>query len=319
MTKFLKTALLTLITFFCISALAHSQEIKIAIQPGHGAHQHVGYEIIDRLPLVAKKYGINDLKIITVPSKSSIQANSLLLNGQLDVNIGSITSFFVLNSALQDSAKILSAIGHYDHFLICNNNIRSMDDVRKTNIVLSANNTLEMQIIRWMAKDYFNDAYALDKNVVVMPRPQIYQLMKLGSPDVQCVLTGAPLQNILIDELNFKIINDRSPLKSYNLYWATNEWIKKNQKLAKAFQETAQDVIKDYNLNPEPMLKKFIEKDQVDRTLQQMLNDEKINKAVWHADVRDMSLYMDFLYEIEFIKGNKPTKDAVKNFVFYAK
>jgi len=93
--------------------------LRVAVQPTFAAHQAIGYEILRVLPAHAEKRGISDLKIETTPSKSSITGNSLLLNKQIDINVGSVTSFMIMHSKAPDSARLLSAVGHYKFMLLC--------------------------------------------------------------------------------------------------------------------------------------------------------------------------------------------------------
>ena len=120
---------MTLLVFLSSASMADPRPVvKIAIQPTFGAHQQIGYEIIRRLPENAKKHGINDLQIETVKTKSSIDGNMFLLNGQVDINVGSISSFLILHSKSPGSAKLLAAVGHYRYFLLCQPEIKKIED-----------------------------------------------------------------------------------------------------------------------------------------------------------------------------------------------
>ena len=75
---FLLGTLLVFLIWASITANAEGKNntIKIAIMPTFGAHQHIGYEVIDRM----KAQGIN---VETVIIKSSTQGNGLLMNKQI--------------------------------------------------------------------------------------------------------------------------------------------------------------------------------------------------------------------------------------------
>lgn len=295
-------------------------KITIAVQPTFGAHQQIGYEIIDRLPEVAKTYGITDLEIETVKTKSSIDGNSFLLNKQIDVNVGSISSFFILNSKAPEQSVLLSAIGHYKYFLLCRPEIQSLTDVRNTKILLSSRNTLEAQTLRWLAQNEFNDYTVFEKNIVVMPRPQIYQMIKADSKDAKCVMTGAPLQNQLLNEFNLQAVAesdvDSGFAGSYNAYWARKQWAEENPGLASAFIKTAQLVLNEYNTDPKPILSKFIEKDNLEISVDTFVNAEKQNQAQWHSEFKGAQFFSDFLYNIGYLTENKP--DNIQSVVFEA-
>ena len=295
----MRIVLILLLSLFTTTLSA--KELTMAIQPTFGAHQHIGYEIINRLEA-------QGIKVNTVPTKSSIKGNSLLMNKQIDINVGSITSFIVLNDKMPRQGTLLSAIGHYKYFLQCTPDIKTMNDVKKTKIVTSGRNTLEHHTIRWLAKTHFGNPYALDENFITMPRPQIWQVLQARSADIKCVMTGAPLQNKIQDELKFVTVatsDVKGIAGSYNAYWARTEWVKNNPDLADAFVKTAEAVINDYNRNPKPILKKFIKKDRLEVTVNYLLEGHKKNKAVFHSDFRGADYFNNFLYEIEFLKDNK--------------
>jgi len=294
--------LLFLFFIFPSYSIAEEKIIKIAIQPTFSAHQHIGYEVIQRL----KKQGII---VETVVITSSTEGNNLLLNGQIDINVGSITSFILLEDKRPGEGVLLSSIGHYTYFLLCTPDIKSMRDVLKTNIVTSARNTTEHHTIRWLAKKHFGDPYALEKNFITMPRPQLYQIMKADSKDIKCAITGMPLQNQLQDELNLKVI-EQSDVKtgiagSYNVYWTTKKFAIENPKLIEAFVQNTVEVINEFNKEPKIILEKFIEKDQLKFDVSYLLENYKKNKTVFHYDLRGAEYYNEFLYEIEFVKGKK--------------
>jgi len=297
----MKKIILSILLFvFCTPV--NSREITIATQPTFGAHQHIGYEIISRL----EKQGI---KVNTVPVKSSLQGNGLLMNKQIDINVGSITSFVVLNDKMPDKSVLLSAIGHYKYFLQCTPDIKTMDDVKKTKIITSGRNTTEHHTIRWLAKEYFNDPYALDENFITMPRPQIWQILQAGSSDIKCVMTGAPLQNQIQDDLKFVTIATSDVEKgiagSYNVYWARTDWVNANPELADTFTQIAVEVIRDFNKNPTPILESFIKIDNLSVTVEYLLEGYIKNKAVFHSDFQGADYFNDFLYEIGFLTGKK--------------
>ena len=296
-----------LITFFTTALSA--KELTMAIQPTFGAHQHIGYEIIERL----QQQGIT---VNTVPTRSSIKGNALLINKQIDVNVGAITSFLVLNDRIPDAGRLLSAIGHYKFFLQCTDDIKTMEDVKTTKIVTSGRNTTEHHTIRWLAKKHFNDPYALENNFVTMPRPQIWQVLKAGSSDIKCVMTGAPLQNKIQDEIKLKTIAVSDVATgiagSYNAYWARTEWVNNNPEMARLFIETTKQVINDYNKSPLTILNKFIAKDRLNVTAEYLINAHGKNKAVFHSDFRGTKYFNNFLHEIEYLKGTKtPIENSI--------
>lgn len=301
---FLLGTLLVFLIWASITANAEGKNntIKIAIMPTFGAHQHIGYEVIDRM----KAQGIN---VETVIIKSSTQGNGLLMNKQIDVNVGAITSFILLDNKKPGEGKLLSAVSHYKFFLLCTPDIKNMQDVLTTNIVTSGRNTTEHHTIRWLAKKHFNDAYALEKNFITMSRPQIYQIMKAGSKDIKCVMTGAPLQNQLQDELGLKVIEqsdvDNGIAGSYNVYWTRTDFAKANPKIIEAFVKTTVGVIDEYNQDPTKILNSFITKDKLKFTKSYLLKSYKKNKSVFHYDLRGAEYFNDFLHEIGYIKGDK--------------
>ena len=300
----LMVAFLVFMIYASIVGNADSKEntIKIAIMPTFGAHQHIGYEVIDRL----KAQGIN---VETVIIKSSTQGNGLLMNKQIDVNVGAITSFILLDNKKPGQSKILSAVSHYKFFLLCTPDIKNMQDVLTTNIVTSGRNTTEHHTIRWLAKKHFNNPYALEKNFITMSRPQIYQIMKAGSKDIKCVMTGAPLQNQLQDELGLNIIEqsdvDNGIAGSYNVYWTRTEFAKDNPQVVEAFVKTTVQVIDEYNQDPTKILNSFTSKDQLKFTKSYLLKSYAKNKSVFHYDLRGAEYFNNFLHEIGYIKGDK--------------
>ena len=307
----MKIFITVLLVFLSSTSMANQHPtVKIAIQPTFGAHQQIGYEIIRRLPGNAKKNGINDLQIETVKTKSSIDGNIFLINGQIDVNVGSISSFLILNSKSPGQSKLLSAVGHYRYFLLCQPGIGELRDVLKTKIALSSRNTLEAHTLKWLAKSKLGDPDAFEKNIIVMPRSQIYQLFQAKSPDIQCVMTGSPLQNQLIEDFGLKTVAQSDASKgfagSYNAYWASAKWINANPRLARAFVETAVQVIKDYNKNPVPIMENFIATDRMQTTAQTLIKNDRINSAQWHADFRGAQFFSDFLYDIGYLSENRP-------------
>jgi NitT/TauT family transport system substrate-binding protein len=310
----MKKLLTSILLLASASAFAETA-VKIAVQPTFAAHQQIGYEIINRLPDIAAKHGIADLKIETVKTKSSIEGNSFLLNGQVDINVGSVSSFLILNSKDPGGAKLLSAIGHYKYFLLCKPEIKTLDDVRNTNIALSSRNTAEAHTLMWLANANLGDTNAFEKNIVVMPRPQIYQILKAGSDDVKCAMTGAPMQNQLIEDIDLHIVAESDVSKgypgSYNAYWTTSKWISENPTLALAYVEAANSVIADYNSNPLPILNRFIEKDKLSHDPAKLAANENVNKASWHTDPKGLEFLINFYYdEINYLKENRPTDIA---------
>lgn len=286
-----------------ISSAVAQQSFTMAIQPTFGAHQHIGYEIIRRL----EQQGVT---VNTVKTKSSIKGNGLLMSNQIDVNVGAITSFVVLNSKMPGQAKLLSAIGHYKFFLQCTSDIKNMQDVKTTKIVTSGRNTSEHHTIRWLAKKHYGDAFALEENFITMPRPQILQMFKAGSTDIKCVMTGAPLQNVLQDEVGLVTVEESDFASgiagSYNAYWTRTDWVEQNPELAKLFTKTAVEVLEEFNQNPDDMLNQFVKTDRMEITVDQLKKGYSKNKAAFHADLRGAQYFSDFLYEVGYLTENQP-------------
>lgn len=289
--------------------------LKIAIQPTFGAHQHIGYEIIDRLPKAAVQEGIQDLKIETVKTKSSIDGNAFLLNQQIDINVGSISSFAILDSRAPGQSRLLSAIGHYRHFLLCRPGINDLRQASGTKIAVSSRNTSEAHTLMWLSRSQSNDPELLLRNLIVMPRPQIYQMFKANNDDIKCVITGAPLQNQLMKEFGLTKIAESDVTKgypgSYNAYWTRTDWAESNPKLVRVFQRVAQQVISDYQRDPKSILEKFIARDSMSVTVEQLVTSHQENSAAWHSDFRGAQSVIDILYQSGYLKGSAPSVDKL--------
>ena len=316
--------LMLLILMPLMFANATTNKITVAVQPTFAAHQAIGYEILKRLPANAEKAGISNLEVITVPSKSSITGNSFLLNKQIDVNVGSLSSFFILNSKAPNQGRLLASVGHYKYYLLCDKSIKNLNDALGTTIAMSSRNTLEAHTLRWMAQNELGDAEAFEQKIVVMKRPQIYQIMKAKSSDVKCAMTGAPMQNQLKNTLDLQVIAESDVSKgfagSYNAYWARTEWVNANPILARVYAQTATEVTSDYNsdLNErKAIVKRFVEKDNMEVSVDSVLQAEKENKAMWHSDFRGGQFMIDFLYNTNYLKENRP--ESLTPFIAFPK
>ena len=293
--------------------------IKIASMPTFGALQPITYEIIKQLPEVAKKHGLK-VRGEAVKVKNSIDGNAFLVNEQIDVNVGAISSFLTLHSKAPDSARILSGLGQYRFMLMCQNDIKTYDDVLKTKIAVSSPKTMENKVLRWLAVNELKNASAFEKSVIVLPRPQIYQMFKANSKDIRCVITGTPLQNQLLNDFNLNIIGYSDPKNngftgSYSHYWTSTKWANNNPKLALIFAETAVKAINEYNQNPKPILDYFIVNDKMETTAEKMLQYEEQNVAQWHTDMRDAEQIKDFLWDSKYLKNNRP--QSVAEFILH--
>jgi ABC-type nitrate/sulfonate/bicarbonate transport system substrate-binding protein len=282
--------------------------VRMASMPTFGALQPISYEIMKRIPENAKKYGLN-VRVEPTKVKNSIDGNAFLMNGQLDVNVGSLSSLLTLHAKAPDSGRIIAGLGYYRFMLMCQDSVKDINDVLNTKIVVSSRKTMENHVLRWIAKKELGNPEAFEKNVILMTRPQIYQLFKANSEDVKCVITGTPLQNQLLHDFNLKVI-DQSDLEkgmagSYSIFWTTTKWANENPELARVVVETTVEVIQDYNKNPKPMLDYFIETDRMETTAETMLEYEKDNLAKWHSHLRGAEAINSFLYDTGYLTKNR--------------
>jgi ABC-type nitrate/sulfonate/bicarbonate transport system substrate-binding protein len=310
----LKLILALLMSATSTAIFAQPVTIKIAIQPTFGAHQHIGYEAIRLLPDMAKKQGLSQVKIETVKIASSIDGNIFLLNQQIDINVGSITSFFVLESKNPGQSVLLSGIGHYKHFLLCRDEVRDLEAATKVKIAVSSRNTSEAHTLKWLATNNNLSADAFEKSLIVLPRPQIYQLFASGSPDIKCAITGAPLQNQLMKDIGLKKIAESDVTRgfpgSYNAYWARREWTQSNPKLARAFLDAVKQAIKNYQADPIPVIQRFVDIDKVNLTPESIVQASRENSSQWHWDLRGSKSVLDLLRSVDYLPSNKPMNIA---------
>ena len=165
-------------------------EVRILRHPGNGSSRPLLEAAVEVFPEEARRRGIYDLKITFMDFQVGADAYPLFLSGKLDIFPSGTNNLAVLLSRVGSDVKLLTGWGGFDYKLICSDPaIRSVKDIRPdTRIAAKAINNAEHYFIKSLAKKELGSFDALDRNMMVLPRPQIQQLMEAGDRTVTCAV-----------------------------------------------------------------------------------------------------------------------------------
>ena len=280
------------------------------------------YKITELLPKHAEKEGIKDLKIEYVDVLQSTVANEMMLAGKLDLIFGGINGFGILFDKDPNLVRMIGGAEEYDQWMVCTNpNIKSLADIRPEHrIAMQGLNSGEHMQLRQYTAAKFGDK-EFDKftsNIVAMPRDQAIAQLTKQNPEIDCAIVGVPWQNIAVSKGAHIAARVEDPTKTVgvlNVMYSTKKWIEENPKLVRAWVAAQKEAIQIWEKDPAPMVKVFMERDQVTTpTLEEILQHKKENKDVYQYKPDSGLRYLQFMYRVGILQGagkDKTSKDIV--------
>lgn len=254
-------------------------EVNILRHPGNGSSRPLLEAVVEVFPEEARKRGIENLKINFMDFQVGADAIPLFLSGKLHIFPSGSNNLAVLVSKVGGDVQLLTGWGGFDYKLICSDpTIKTVKDIRPdTRIAAKAINNAEHYFIKSLAKKELGSFNALDKNMIVLPRPQIQQLMEAGDNSVTCAVPGTPIQDSLVRKGKAHVVYQSDTVNTVGvsvMSMAMKAWTDKNPKLAEAWVASVKRGSENFNRDPRKYLSlwKITDnvRDDVDTLLQNM-------------------------------------------------
>jgi len=316
---FNKTIAIAFATIALITAAHADTTVRVNRMLKYASTEPLLYRVTELLPEYAKKEGINDVKVEFVDILESTKANEAMLLGQIDIIWGGINGFGILYDKKPEDTKILAGGEEFDNWLVCGNpKIKTLHDIGPTTkIAMKGLNSGEQMLLREFTAAEFGDEQ-FDKfasNIVVMPRDQALAQIISDKPEIECGVIGTPWQNIAVQK-GAHIVAQSIPNKTYgtlNLVYSTKHWLDANPKLARAWIAAQHQAVQEFEHDPIPMLKTYIERDQVtEPTIEELIKQKRENKDVYEVSPQKDLAFIDFMYRVGILTGaGKGHKDMV--------
>jgi ABC-type nitrate/sulfonate/bicarbonate transport system substrate-binding protein len=322
MKKILFTIALLLLTVSGATATTNfnikETKVRIMTIPGFSGGMPVWYETLSRLPAVAEKNGIKNLVIEEVGVKSSTMGNDMLVGGKLDMVFGAPNNGLLLESKMPGQIKFLTGAHYYSAKLLCQPEIKTVEEAAKHNIVLLQYNGGQHMFAKWLADKHFGDSNALERQLIVLPVtaviPTFQAKLPINKSSIQCAIVGAPWQNNLLD-LGMTEVATSDPLQGTgvpSVVWLKKEWADKNSVLARSIVEALEEAQAYYKTSEgqKKAYARFIEKDKVTGMDVEMMvkRAEQNSESVYTKLSPSLDNFVDFVFRINLIGGmkNKP-------------
>jgi NitT/TauT family transport system substrate-binding protein len=269
------------------------------------------YKITELLPKYAAAEGINDLKIEYVDVLPATIANEMMLAGKIDLIYGGINGFGILFDKDPNLVRLVAGAEEYDQWMVCNNlQIKTLADIKPEHrIAMQGLNSGEhMQLRQYSAAKFGDKEYdKFTSNIIAMPRDQAVAQLTKDKPEIDCAIVGVPWQNIAVSK-GAKVVahveDTNKTVGVLNVIYSTKKWLDENPKLARAWIAAQKEAIQLWEKNPEPMVKVFMERDEVTSpTLEEILQQKKENKDVYQYKPDSGLKYLDFMYRVGILSG----------------
>lgn len=318
----ISTILIAAVAAFSINS-AHAETVfRVNHMTKYASSVPLLFKITELLPKYAAKEGITDLRIEYVDVKPSTVANEMMLAGKLDLIFGGINGFGILFDKDPNLVRMIGGAEEYDQWLVCGNkNIKSLRDIRPEHrIAMQGLNSGEhMQLRQYTAAMFGDKEYdKFTQNIVAMPRDQALAQLTKENPEIDCAIVGVPWQNLAVKNGAHIAARVEDPTKTVgvlNVMYSTKKWLDENPKLARAWVAAQKEAIQQWEKDPAPMVKVFMERDQVtDPTLEEILQHKKDNKDVYQYKPTSGLRYLEFMYRVGILNGagkGKTAKDII--------
>jgi len=316
---FNKTIAIAFATIALITAAHAETTVRVNRMLKYASTEPLLYKVAELLPEYAKREGINDVKVEFVDIIETTKANEALLLGQIDIIFGGINGFGILYDKKPEDTKILAGGEEFDNWLVCGNpKIKNLRDITTTTkIAMKGLNSGEQMLLREYTALEFGEAQfdKFSSNIVVMPRDQALAQIISDKPEIDCGVIGTPWQNIAVQK-GAHIVARLTPNKTLgtlNLVYSTKRYLDANPKLAHAWINAQRQAVKEFEHDPIPMLKVYIERDQVtDPTIEELLKQKRENKDVYEVSPQKDVNFIKFMYRVGILTGaGKDHKDMV--------
>jgi ABC-type nitrate/sulfonate/bicarbonate transport system substrate-binding protein len=300
-------ALITAALLTCTQQ-AYSEVISLTATP-RASQTPIIIGVQKHFPDIAKKHGIPNGRVDIAYHRSSADALNLVIKKEKTMTVASLPAIINFNAKNPGVLKFLSMTNVADAYLMCRQDVKSIRDIkdRKLTISITSKHTSPHLIVKNIALQTFGNADALENNIVTMSGQQSQQILMSGTKGLDCALTGVPVQNQL-EEAGLKklYVQGQNTWSGWqNAYVVNQEWAANNPAVVRALLETFQYVTDQFNLDPEPYIKLFIEQEKLEidsRTLTQHYRKSN-NRAItkFSKPVMDM---LRFSEQVGFSAAN---------------
>lgn len=271
--------------FFVCTQQAQSEVISLTATP-RASQTPIIMGVQRHFPEIAKKHGIVNAKVDIQYHRSSADALNLVIKKEKTMTVASLPAIINFNAKNPGVLKFLAMTNVADAYLMCRQEVKSVQDIKNRNltIAITSKHTSPHLIVKNIALQTFGHADALENHIVTMSGQQSQQLLMSGARGLDCALTGVPVQNQL-EEAGLKklYVQGHSSWPGWqNAYVVNQDWAKNNPAMVRALLETFHYVTEQFNLDPEPYIKLFIEQEKLDidsRTLTQQYRKSN-NRAI---------------------------------------
>lgn len=308
----MKKFILCLLTAI-VSVSAWSKEVNVLRQPNNGSSRPFLEAVLEVFPQEASKKGIKDLEIKLHDFTVAADANTLMMSGKIDIMPTGTNAFGpVLSKLGPDKIKVLTGFSSFGYKLVCSDpTIKSVKDFKPdTKVAFKSLMAAEHYYLKSVANRDLGSYDALDKNVLILPRPQIQQLIEAGDKTVSCAIVGTPMQDSLIASKKAHAIDisDQKITMGPSLHsYAMTSWIEQNPLLAEAWISSVKQAHINFYKNPKKYIAIWKEKDQVkdsvDALYQQMID----GGVVYDYRPTTVVPYLNLMIDIGVIKSKKYT------------
>lgn len=316
--------ILAALAAFTISTAQAETTVHVNRMAKYASSGPLLYKIVELFPKYAEKEGIKDVKVEFVDVLAATKANEFLLLGQIDVIFGGINGFGILFDKDPDKFRILAGAEEYNQWMVCTNpKIATLDDIKPEHrIAMQGLNSGEhMQLRQYTAAKFGDKEYdRFTSNIVAMPRDQAVAQLTKENPEIDCGIVGVPWQNIAVSKGARIVAQNSDPSKTVgvlNVVYSTKKWLDENPKLAKAWVDAQREAIAQWERDPKPMIKTFMDNDQVTTpTLEEIAEQKKLNTDVYQIKPTSGLRYLEFMYRVGILTGagkDKKPADIVWN------
>ena len=301
------------VSAFTVPVVAVAEtEVLILRHPGNGSSRPLLEAAVEVFPEEARKRGIYDLKITFMDFQVGADAIPLFLSGKLHIFPSGTNNLAVLLSKVGGDVRLLTGWGGFDYKLICSDPaIKTVKDIRPdTRIAAKAINNAEHYFIKSLAKKEFGSFDALDKNMMVLPRPQIQQLMEAGDKTVTCAVPGTPIQDSLIRKGKAHLVYQSDTVNTVGvstMSMAMKAWTDKNPKLAEAWVASVKRGSENFNRDPRRYLARWKEIDKVKDDVDTLLQNMKDGNVQQTYQPTSVVPYVNLMIDLGVIKAQRQT------------
>lgn len=291
---------------------AIATELRVLRQPGIGASRPLLEAVAEVFPAEAARRGIKDVKIVYKDFQVGADGATLMLAGDLDIMVTGANVLGLLLPKLNNDVKLLSGWAQFDYKLICNDpKIKTAKDITPdTRIAMKSTMAAEHFFVKSIAKRDFGSYDALDKNIQVLPRPQIRTLMEAGDRSVTCAVPGTPIQDILIKNGKARSIVQSDNKETAGIAissFAMTKWLEKNPALAEAWIAATKKGLENFNRDPKKYLAQWRAADNIPDNVDLLLQNQVDSNLVFHITPEPTVYYINLMIDLGISRTHKRT------------